>query len=77
MDEIEGEELILGFREALAQALRDFRGSKHETVMGPVEFDATGQSGQGAILVQVIEGQLYTIYPPEYAVHRPVYIKGW
>lgn len=77
MDELEGEEFILDFREALAQALRDFRGSQYETVMGPVEFDATGQSSQEAILVQVIEGELYTIYPPAYAVHSPVYIKGW
>jgi branched-chain amino acid transport system substrate-binding protein len=77
MDELEGEEFILGFREVLAQALKNIRGSKNETVMGPVEFDATGQSSQGAILVQVIEGELYTVYPPAYAVHRPVYIKGW
>ncbi|MCJ7625578.1 MAG: ABC transporter substrate-binding protein [Anaerolineaceae bacterium] len=77
MVELEVEEFIMGFREALAQALRDFRGSDHETVLGPVEFGASGQSSQEAILVQVIEGQLYTIYPPAYAVHDPVYIKGW
>ena len=65
------------YREELALSLRDLDANQRETLFGPVVFDGTGQNKQTTVLVQVLDGNLVTVYPPKYAAQDPDYIGGW
>ena len=65
------------FRDTLAQSLRTTKDSSRETLLGSIVFDTEGQNTQDAFLIEIIDGKLMTVYPKQYAVHEPVYVKGW
>lgn len=65
------------YREELALTLRNLDADHRETLLGTVVFDGTGQNKQNTVLVQVLDGNLVTVYPPKYAVREPDYIRGW
>ena len=70
-------EQIVDLRDALAKTMRDFSGSAHESVMGPISFDGTGQNQTNALVLQVQSGQLITVYPSQYAKANPQLEVGW
>lgn len=69
-------ENLPGFREALSQALRNYNNSD-ETLMGPVNFDSTGQNSQQSVLIQLISGQITTVFPSTFAKRSPIFTMGW
>lgn len=77
MSKLSGQDNLASFREALAKTLRAPQGNSWDTLMGPIGFDTEGQNTQGALLAQVIEGKLMTVYPDTYKVHDLVYTSGW
>jgi ABC-type branched-subunit amino acid transport system substrate-binding protein len=64
-------------REDLASSLRNLNTDQRETLFGSVVFDGAGQNRQSSVLVQVLNGNIVTVYPPRYAVQSPYYISGW
>ncbi len=64
-------------REDLASSLRNLNTEQRETLFGSVVFDGTGQNRQSSVLVQVLNGNIVTVYPPRYAVQSPSFISGW
>lgn len=64
-------------REALAQT--KLCGAKNILPYECVQFDASGQSPQGRlVMLQVQKGQFVTVWPPEVASAQPVYpVPGW
>ncbi len=77
LEKLSNNENLSAFRDALAATLRGFKASAHPTLLGPLEFDATGQNKVDSILLQVSGGKLVTVYPPNLAVQPPAYTKGW
>ena len=65
------------YREQLTSAMRNLDPDQRVTMMGPAVFDGTGQNRQNAILIQVLNRSLVTVYPPNYAVQSPYHISGW
>jgi ABC-type branched-subunit amino acid transport system substrate-binding protein len=65
------------FRDELVKVLRSPQGQSWVSLMGPISFDTEGQNPQEAILVQVIDGKLMTVYPEKYKVHDIIFTKGW
>lgn len=65
------------FREDLAASLRNLTADKRDTLLGPVVFDGTGQNRQSSVLVQILNGNIVTVYPPRYAIQSPYFISGW
>ena len=68
---------IVDLRDALAKTMRDFTGSTHESVMGPISFDGSGQNQANALVLQVQSGNLITVYPSQYAKAIPELEAGW
>ena len=64
-------------RESLASELRNLDTANKDSLFGTVSFDGTGQNRQTPILVQVLNGEIVTIYPPRYAQESPVFNLGW
>lgn len=60
-------DLASAYRGELADALRGFRASQHASLLGPVEFDTTGQNKVEGVLIQARDGRFTTIYPAQYA----------
>jgi ABC-type branched-subunit amino acid transport system substrate-binding protein len=77
LEKLSSRENLPAFRDALAAALRGFKASAHSTLLGPLEFDTTGQNKVDSILLQVSGGKLVTVYPSSLAVQPPAYTKGW
>jgi len=77
----EGEELtndeFKQYREKLASNLRNLTSDHRETLFGIVAFDGTGQNRQSSVLVQILNGNIVTVYPPRYAIQSPYFISGW
>lgn len=65
------------YREQLITAMRNIGPNDRETLLGPVIFEGTGQNRQNAILLQILNRRLVTVYPPIYAVQSPYHISGW
>lgn len=74
--EITGDQLK-DYREQLTTAMRNLLPEQRETLIGTINFDGTGQNNQQAIILQILNGSLVTVYPPHYAVQSPYYISGW
>jgi hypothetical protein len=68
---------LANFHEALAKKLREPQAGSWESLIGPIVFDAKGQSQREGLLLQVINGKLMTVYPDKYKSHDVVLIKGW
>ncbi len=77
LQKLSSTENLPAFRDALAATLRGFKGSAHPTLLGPLEFDSTGQNKVDAVLLQAVGGKLVTVYPPTLAVQPPAFTKGW
>ncbi len=60
---------LSAYRGELAQTLRGFKSAEHNSMLGPVEFDANGQNGATAIIVQASSGSLVVVYPQTAATH--------
>jgi branched-chain amino acid transport system substrate-binding protein len=63
---------LAAYRTELAQTLRGFKAAEHNTLLGPVEFDADGQNQGQAVIVQALSGSLLTVYPTAVATHALV-----
>jgi len=74
--ELTGDQLI-DYREQLTTTMRNLLPEQRETLIGTINFDGTGQNSQQAIILQILNGNLVTVYPPNYAVQSPYYISGW
>ncbi len=77
LEKLSNRDNLSAFRDALAATLRGFKASAHPTLLGPLEFDATGQNKNDSILLQVSGGKLVTVFPSTLAVQPPAYTKGW
>jgi branched-chain amino acid transport system substrate-binding protein len=60
---------LAAYRSELAQTLRGFKAAQHNTMLGPIEFDADGQNKGESVVVQVISGNLTLVYPKTAATH--------
>lgn len=74
--ELTGDQLI-EYREQLMNTMKNLLPEQRETLIGTINFDGTGQNNQQAIILQILNGNLVTVYPPNYAVQSPYYISGW
>ena len=61
------------FCDLLAKTLRSPQAPGWDTLMGPIMFDTEGQNAQPTLLVQIINGQLTTVYPDAYKKSSVVY----
>lgn len=70
-------DLLKDYREKLTVALRNLAPEQRETLIGQISFDGVGQNKQMGIVLQILNGRLVPVYPPNYAVQSPYYIGGW
>jgi branched-chain amino acid transport system substrate-binding protein len=66
---------LAAYRGELAQTLRGFKAAEHNSMLGPVEFDANGQNGAVGVIVQAVSGSLVAVYPQAAATH-PLVLSG-
>jgi ABC-type branched-subunit amino acid transport system substrate-binding protein len=76
MTKLKSSENLSNYRSALSLAIRN-NGNPYATLMGPIQFDATGHNNQQPVLIQLIDGNLSIVFPPIYAEKSPVFIQGW
>lgn len=64
------------FRDTLRQALRS-QSNRPESILGTINLDAAGQNQNKPIALQIISGNLVTVYPPEWAQGRMRFQRNW